>query len=164
MKTWNARLALAGMLVVAAGSAAAEVAVKFSHTEGYGNLTSVPQYRERVFQDLTAYFDKLGATLPAGTKLQVEVLELAMAGPIMPASSRNGEAPRMASGEAYWPHMHLRYTVTQGGKVIAQGDDQLTDPDYTNRVRRVATTYPAEKLMIDDWFKANIADRQLAAR
>lgn len=163
MNTWKARLALAGMLVAAAGSAAAAVTVTFSNQQQYGNLTSDVQLRARVFQNLTEYFDKLGETLPAGADLRVEVLDLDMAGP-MTLASRATDAPRIPSGEAYWPHMRLRYSVTQGDKVIVQGEDQLTDMDYLSRVRRVATTLPAEKLMINEWYKMKIAAATLAAR
>jgi hypothetical protein len=166
MKQWTRRLALAGLLVVAAGGASADVTVKFSNLEDYGSMPFAPQDRERIYKELTEYFDKLGTRLPAGTDWKVEVLDLDLAGRVQP-NFRGGEDIRILRGGADWPRMHIRYSLSQGGKVIAEGDDQFSDMDYLERTRRANggnQTLPYEKQMIDDWFKAKIVDRKLATR
>lgn len=165
MKQWTRRLALAGLLGMAAAGASAGVTVKFSNLEDYGSMPFSPQDRERIYKELTEYFDKLGARLPAGTDWNVEVLDLDMAGRVQP-NFRGGEDIRILRGGADWPRMHVRYSLSQGGKVIAEGDDQFSDMNYLERTRRANggnQTLPYEKQMIDDWFKAKI-DGKLAAR
>lgn len=165
MKNWTRRLALAGLLVVAAGGAAAAASVKFTHVDDYGAMPFALQDRERVYKDLSEHFDRLAAKLPAGTDLNVEVLRLDLAGRVHP-NFRGGEDIRVLRGGADWPRMHLRYTLTRGGAVVAQGDDEISDMDYLDHIRRLGGdgTLVYEKQMIDDWFKNKIVDGKLATR
>ena len=165
MITWTRRLALAGLLAVAAGGAAADVSVTFSNADGYGAMPTASWDRERVLKDLSAYFAKLGAKLPPGTDLKIDVLDLDLAGRVRP-NFRGGEELRILNGGADWPHMHLRYTLTQGGRVLAQGDDEISNMNYLERMSRVNAdpSWRYEKQMIDDWFASKIVNGKLATR
>jgi hypothetical protein len=166
MKTWRTRLALAGLMALATSGATAAVSVKFSNLDDYGSMPFALQDREHIYKELTEYFEQLGTKLPAGTDWNVEVLDLDMAGRIHP-NFRGGEDIRILRGGADWPRMHVRYSLTRGGAVIAEGDDQVSDMSYLQHARRANfgnQTLPYEKQMIDDWFKAKILDGKLAAR
>jgi hypothetical protein len=114
--------------------------------------------REELLERLSEHFVKLAKTLPAGQQLQVEVLDVDLAGAIEPFT-RGMQQVRVLRGQADWPRMHLRYSIVQDGKVIKSGEDQLRDMSYLNRANRYA---PGELLryemrMLDEWFSKTVA-------
>lgn len=107
---------------------------------------------------LTEHFNKLAARLPAGQDLNVEVLDVDLAGQTWP-TLMSAQDLRIMNGRADWPRMSMRYTITQGGQVVRSGEENLSDMGYMNRINRYyggdALRY--EKQMLDDWFKTRIA-------
>jgi hypothetical protein len=160
MKLLVRPLALAGLVLLSAGGASAAVTVSYYQPEHYGDLPFATWEREQVLQDLSAHFDKLGKTLPAGQDLKVEVLDLKLAGRLHPRSG--AQEIRVLTGRADWPRMHIRYAVESGGKVISGGESQLSDMSYMDRVNRYSDgdRLRYEKRMIDDWFRKTIVAKQ----
>jgi hypothetical protein len=160
MNTGFKSLALAGLLALTAGAAPAAVTVAFSHPEHFLDMPFSPVGRERVLKDLSEHFTKLGARLPPGQDLRVEVLDLDLAGRLHP--NFRGQELRILNGGADWPHMQVRYTLAANGRVIASGEDHLSDMMYLNRINRYldGDTLRYEKRMIDDWFTTRFAPRQ----
>ena len=155
-------LALAGLILLSAGSASAGVSVTFVHPETYIDMPFATQDREQVLKDLTEYFEKLSASLPAGQDLKIEVLDLDLAGRLIP-NFRGTQDIRVMRGGADWPHMHLRYTLSTGGQVLRSGDEQLSDMNYLERLtsaRYSGDPLRYEKQMIDDWFKKTITGKR----
>lgn len=155
------QVALAGLVLLSAGSACAGIAtVSFAQPERFSDVPFVPWERERVLKDLTAHFNKLAATLPEGQDLNIEVLDVDLAGQTWRGRWSNPDL-RVMSGRADWPHLTLRYSITQGGRVLSSGEERLSDMSYLHRHNRYyngdALRY--EKKMIDDWFKERIAAR-----
>jgi hypothetical protein len=152
-------LALAGLFLLSAGGASAAVTVNYYQPEHYGDLPFVTWERDEVLKDLAAHFDKLGKALPAGQDLRVEVLDLKLAGRMRP---RGGREIRVLTGGADWPHMHIRYSIESGGKVINSGESRLSDMVYMSRLNRYSDgdRLRYEKRMIDDWFKQTIVAKQ----
>ena len=65
---------------------------------------------------------------------------------------------RVLNGRADWPVIELRYTVEQGGKVVASGTERLRDMLYLDHANRYFDGEPLryEKKMLDDWFNERI--------
>jgi Protein of unknown function (DUF3016) len=161
MKTVIPSLALASLLLLAAGSAAAGATVAYTHPENYADMPYASRDRDQVFRQLNAHFAMLASRLPAGQELKVEVLDLDLAGQIKPTHGGAYDL-RIVRGRADWPRMHLRYTLEAGGQMLVKGDEHLGDLSYTNRINRYPTDDPLrfEKQMIDDWFTQKIMPGQ----
>lgn len=155
------KLAVASLLLLAAGSAAAGVTVRYAQPENFADLPFAPWERERVLEELDEHFARLAATLPAGQDLKVDVLDLDLAGRIQPVFG-GARQLRILNGGADWPHIHLRYTVESGGKVLSSGEEHLSNMMYLDRINRYSGGDPLryEKQMLDEWFKEKIAPRQ----
>ncbi len=153
--------ALAALVTLAAGSASAGVAkVTFVQPEKFSDVPFAQWERERVLEELRTHFDRLAARLPADQELQVDVTDVDLAGQTWPTRFR-GQDIRIMNGGADWPHMRLRYTITQGGQVIKSGEEDLSDMAYQQHMGRYggddALRY--EKRMLDQWFKNRVAVR-----
>jgi hypothetical protein len=153
-------LLLAGVAAMAAGPATAGVKVSFLQGDQYQDMPLASWQREDVLKDLEAHFSKLAKALPEGTDLKIEVLDLDLAGRLKPMF-RGHDDIRILTGGADWPHMKLRYTLERDGKVVASGEDQLSNMAYLQRANRYFSGDPLryEKQMMDDWFKEKIASR-----
>jgi hypothetical protein len=161
MKTAIKGLALASMVLMSSGSAFAGVTVSFSQPENYSDLPFAPWERKDVLDELTEHFQKLAEALPPGVDLNVEVLDIDLAGRI---HHRRANEIRVLRGGADWPIIRLRYTLTQDGKVIASGEERLRDMMYLDNLRnRYSSGDPLryEKRMIDEWFNKKIAPKRI---
>jgi hypothetical protein len=155
------KITLAGLFVLSAGGASAAVTVAFSHPENYRDLPFGTTDREQVLKDLGEHFASLGKELPPGQDLRVEVTDLDMAGRIHP-NFRGGQDLRILRGGADWPRMALHYSLESNGRVIASGEENLSDMNYLDRMSRYSDgdTLRYEKRMIDDWFKNKFVARK----
>ncbi|MDB5908278.1 MAG: hypothetical protein JWP34_2392 [Massilia sp.] len=165
MKTKFDCLALAGLMALSAGSASAAVTVAYSHPENFRDMPFAQIDRERILKDLSEHFGKLSARLPPGQDLRVEVLDLDLAGRLHPNFGGQQDI-RVMRGGADWPHMQVRYTLEANGRVIASGEDNLSDMMYLDRINRYVDgdSLRYEKRMIDDWFTDKFAARRQARR
>ncbi|NIA00668.1 DUF3016 domain-containing protein [Massilia sp. CCM 8734] len=152
--------ALAAVMALPASAATAAATVSYVEPDRFTDVPFTPWERERVLKQLTAHFDKLGASLPAGQELKVEVLDVDLAGQTKP-NFRGGQDLRVMNGGADWPHIHFRYSLTEGGKVIKSGEEKLSNMQYLNRMNHYGNTelLRYEKQMLDDWFKQAVAAR-----
>lgn len=152
--------ALAGPMALPALAATAAASVSYVEPERFTDVPFTPWERERVLKQLTAHFDKLAASLPAGQELKVDVLDLDLAGQTRP-NFRGSQDLRVMNGGADWPHIHLRYSITEGGKVIRSGEEKLSNMQYLDRMNHYGNTelLRYEKQMLDDWFKPLLAAR-----
>jgi hypothetical protein len=133
--------------------AKAAVTVAFVQPENFRDLPFSPIERERLLKDFAEYFATLNKSLPAGQDLRIEVLDLDMAGRIVP-NARAGEDLRVMRGGADWPHMKLRYTLSANGQVLSSGEEQLSDMSYLDHINKYSSgdSLRYEKHMVDDWF------------
>jgi len=157
MKSFMQKMALAGMLVLAAGSAGAAVTVSYVAPDKFSDLPFVPWEREQTLKDLTEHFTRLGNSLPPGQDLRIEVLDVDLAGRAIP-SVRMGRDIRVMRGQADWPRIQLRFSLEQNGQVLKSGEAQLSAMNYLDQHTRYFDSEPLryEKQMIDDWFEKNI--------
>jgi hypothetical protein len=165
MKTVFTKVLQASALVVAmalpAMAASAAASVSYVEPDRFTDVPFASWERERVLTQLTAHFDKLAASLAPGQDLKVEVLDLDLAGQTKP-NFRGGQDLRVMNGGADWPHIHFRYSVTEGGKVLKSGEEKLSNMQYLNRMNHYGNTelLRYEKQMLDDWFKQTLAAHQ----
>ena len=154
MKRFFRPLLLAVAIACGLGNAIAAVTVTFTHPEGYADMPFAPWDRERVIKELQNHFEKLGAKLPQGQDLKVEVLDIDLAGRIEP-QLRFGNDIRVLKGRADWPTIALRYSVESQGKVLGSGEARIDDKSYLDHFNRYSANEPLryEKRMLDEWFK-----------
>jgi hypothetical protein len=157
MKSRMQKLALAGLFALVAGSASAAVTVSYVQPDRFSDLPFVPWDREDTLRQFTEHFTWLGSALPPGQDLRIEVLDIDLAGRLIP-SVRLGRDLRVLRGQADWPRMELRYSLEQDGQVIKNGEVQLSDMNYLNHSTRYfdSEALRYEKQMIDDWFEKTI--------
>jgi hypothetical protein len=158
MKSFMKTLAVGGLLALAAGGAQAAVSVVFNETQRYSDVPFPSADRREVLGQLEDHFKTLGKYLPAGQDLNIEVLDVDLAGRDIP-SFRAGRDIRVINGRADWPRMQIRYSLQQGGQVVKSGEAQLQDMNYQFGANHYFDSEPLryEKQMIDDWFRKNIA-------
>lgn len=134
--------------------AAGTVQVDWLQPDRYADAGRSVVDRERTMQELSRHLVALGARLPDGQTLRLDVLDLDLAGEI--EWNARGEL-RILRGRADWPHMTLRYTLTSGGQTLKSGEASLADMHYFFSPRDAALAY--EKRMLDRWFRDTFAGR-----
>lgn len=138
---------LASSLLATPASAAVEV------TFARGNYTDA-NIRDRPVQgQIRAIIQDLGSRyLGRGDRLSVTVLDIDLAGFDM--SSRGPSQVRVLNG-ATPPKMRLRYRLVRNGKVVASGEDYLTDHFYLGRPGRSLSSGELrhERELLDSWFR-----------
>ncbi|GAB2869327.1 hypothetical protein GCM10027277_43160 [Pseudoduganella ginsengisoli] len=146
-------LIAAGVAALTAGAAHAGATVTYIEPDKFIDVPLSPIDRERVLKELTQHFEQLGKQLPAGQDVKIEVTEVDLAGRIE-HTRRTGNEIRLLTGGADWPRMHLRYTLTQDGKVINSGEADLASMNYLSEMNQYGggESLRHEKHMIDDWF------------
>ncbi len=151
-----AKLLLLTSLAVATNIFAA-TNVTFTAPEKYIDMPFSSSGKDEVMRELRAHFAKLGAKLPKGEALTIEVLDIDLAGRIEPTRFANPDL-RVLNGGADWPMIRLRYTLEVDGKVIKNGEDRIADLAYLNHYNRYTSTEPLrfEKQMLDDWFRKTL--------
>jgi len=164
MKNVIRTLAAGGLLALAAGAASADVSVRYIEPERFSDLPFAPWERDSVLKDLTEHFAKLGAQLPPGQNLRIEVKDIDLAGREYPNSTRDLRV--IKSNGVDWPRIDLHYTIESNGQVLRSGDAQLRDMAFMDRVRHSndGENLRYERRMIDDWFYSTIMPRERAAR
>lgn len=110
--------------------------------------------RTRHATQLTQVFVSLAARhLADGQALQVQVLDVDLAGELKPQWRRGGDEIRVLGAGADWPSMHLRWTLRQGDDTVASGEERLSDMAYQFGLRPSShETLPYEARMLGDWF------------
>ena len=149
----SAALAAATLLAAAAlPVAAAEVEVRWLQPERFSDAGRSTYDRERTMQALGEHFARLGERLPAGQTLQVEVLDVDLAGRQEPFRWNDA---RVLRGRADGPHLSLRYRLLEGGRTVSEGRGDLSDLAYLDRVLPVGARdgeFAHEKRMVERWF------------
>jgi hypothetical protein len=160
MKPNTRPLALAALLLLAVGSASAEVTVTFTNTDKYTDMPRFEREKQAMLGQIEKHFKTLAQGLPSGQDLKVDVLDVDLAGRIDPMRM---DEIRILRGMADWPRMSLHYSIEAGGKVIASGTDNITDMTYLDHINRYdrGDSLRYEKKMIDDWFKQTVSARQV---
>jgi len=156
-------LAAASLSATAAGT----VNVNFVDPDRYIDADRGMQ-RERNLDTLARHLQQLGQReLADGESLDIQVLDLDLAGRVDPFATRGAHDLRILNGGADWPRMELRYTLNRNGAPVRSGEEQLADLDYLGmQIPRFNNTQPLfyEKQMLDEWFEARFASHTVGSR
>lgn len=141
------------------------LSVSFPNPESYTDAAYSHAYASEkdlaaVEHDVSQHLERLaGRKLPPGDTLKIEVLDIDLAGRFEPLRF-HGQDLRVVR-DITWPRMTLRYTLSQGDRVLASGEDRLIDMNFMMSVNIYASSDPLryEKAMLDDWFDKRIVQR-----
>lgn len=149
-------LQIAMVSPVPAAPATGEVRVSFKPVEELSDVGRGAD-RERNVRAIAAEFEALAARLPGGEVLEVEALDVDMAGELRLMHS--GQELRVMRGGADWPRIELRWTLRRDGRTLASGHDRLADMNYLDTPLRPGQTGTAayEGRMIERWFDERVA-------
>jgi len=149
--------ALAGFF--AAPVLAGQVSVSFVDPQRYTDIGFGHVPRERNLKIINEHMTQWGERLPQAQNLQIEVLDVDLAGIERPV----GFDPfvRVLTGRVDGPRMTLRWTLREGDAVVASGQDELTDMGYLNRLPLGFRNEPLfyDRRMLDNWLRHRIIDR-----
>lgn len=147
------RLLLAPVLAAAALSAqaAGTVTVNFVDPAHFADAGRWQPERERNTKSLAEYMQRRFAPrLADGQTLTIDVTDLDLAG-----WERMGVRSdlRVLRGGADWPRIALRWTLSENGRTVKAGQDDLADMNYLMRQPPAQTDLPYEKRLLADWFQ-----------
>lgn len=163
MKAMLGKTAIAAALVLGANTASAEVTVNYVNTEQFADLPSADWERKQVLEGIAEYIKKLGADLPPGVDMTVNVYNIDLAGREYPGARASGDM-RVLEGKSDWPLIELQYALLKNGQVIDSGTARIADVAYLNRMMKRAYETDRlryEKRMLKDWFEKNILTKKL---
>ena len=132
---------------------------KFTDIGRYGDQREAAENRSEVAQ----HIEQLAARkLPPGQIIEVDVLDVSLAGRLEPWHFRLWDVRFMRS--VTWPSMKLRYRLNEGDQILASGEETVADMDYLQRINAYPTSDPRryEKRMLDEWFERRLVDREPA--
>jgi hypothetical protein len=149
-------LTVATALPPAVAQAAGEVRVRFAPVAQLSDIGRGIDAQRKV-QALTERLQALAARLPDGQVLDVQVLDVKLAGELRPLG--NGEEVRVLQGRADWPALELAWRLDRGSQTLASGHDRLSDMNYLNEPLRRAqdSSLPYEGRLIERWFDSRVA-------
>jgi len=152
-------LVLAALLATAQAQAAGVIDVKFVEPQKYTDAGFGSFEIGRTTEALAAHFRWLVKRLPDGQKLAVEVLDVDLAGNIRP--TRHGTM-RVLRGGLDMPRLKLRYTLSEGERTLAQGEDTLTEMNYLDLPARGEShnNLPYEERLLTRWFEGRFGAAQ----
>lgn len=148
---------------VGAVYAAGTVEVQYVQPDRFTDIGRWHPDEDRNLASLSAVFKALGKQLPDGQTLQLQVLDVDLAGDVDPVGVHQ---VRIVRGGADWPRMTLRYTLKQGEQTLKSGESHLSDLGYTfgQTAIRDDSNLPYEKRMVDAWFKRTVLASTTASR
>lgn len=144
--------ALALMALAGPAQAAGIVRVSFVQPERYTDAGFGQVERERSTDRLAAIFQELARRLPDGQTLDIEVLDVDLAGRVPIGSVHD---TRVLTGGADWPRIKLRYNLDVGG-TVQHGEETVSDMNYLQtRILGSRADEPLayERRMLERWFE-----------
>jgi hypothetical protein len=157
-----AGLAALALLATAPAQATGRAEVNYVAPETFTDAGFGALERERTQRLLTQRLDSLAQRLPDGQVLRVAITDVDLAGEVDTLSFHRvrvmGQLPDA-------PRLSLRFELLDGGTVLAQGDEQLSDLSYLVRhagLRR-NVPLPYESRMLEAWFGERFAPQIAAA-
>jgi len=151
------RILSAGLVAAAllcAWPALARVDVRYVQPERFSDSDMRSSgSRAGIMSTFDRHFDKLGARyLKHNQTLRIDVLNIRLAGHTEPWQRQFSNVRILRDSTP--PRFRLRYTLTEGGRVLMQGEETITDTAYLMHSARIGSgRYEHEKEMLRDWFR-----------
>lgn len=152
-RRWHG-IAAAALLPLVAVAQAGTVDVSYRAEQSFADAGPSTWERKDNLEAIARHLRSLGDRLPADQRLQVELVDVDLAG--HPEPSRTGRDLRIARGGADWPRITLRYTLTGAdGRTLRSGEERVQDMSYLDRLPATSPADPLghEKRMLDEWFR-----------
>ena len=157
------------MSIVAAGLAAltlmtqaatASVQVTFVNPQNYNDRDFRSSgTRDGVIAEFQRYFGRLGSRyLKDGQSVRIEVIDARLAGEYGPWRPRFNDVRILR--DITPPRFKLRYTLTQGKRVLAKGEETVSDINYlwNPSAQNSSERFAYEKDMLRDWFRKRFVE------
>jgi hypothetical protein len=113
-----------------AATAQAQVEVTFTGVDRYIDAGDGARDTQTNLDVLKSCLQRLGKrTLLPGQRLQIEIVQVDLAGRLVPAL-RFAQQVRVLNGGADWPRIDLRWVLTQPDGSTQRGEDSLADMTY----------------------------------
>jgi hypothetical protein len=164
------RLTLLALLSAMTGAASASnLSVHFLHPEDYtdGVYSGSPlseRGMQAVRKSLAGHLEKLAQqNLPGGLTLDVDVLDIDLAGRVGPLLTPSNPNLRIVR-DIDWPRMKVRYTLKRGDQVVLQKEERISDMNFQSSVNPYSPDdhFRYEKAMLDQWFPQRFSAAALA--
>lgn len=139
------------------------VAVSWQDPAGFSEPTwgAMPVDRGNWIRPLAEYLrQQAELVLPAGHRLDVELLDVNRAGEYEPGRHPSATDLRVVR-DVYPPRIHLRFRHLDGsGTVVAEGERRLVDVGFLQRTS-IADSDPLryEKRLLHDWLRRELGGR-----
>lgn len=116
------------------------------------------RFRERTFEDLHQYLEKLMQALPKDQRLVMTVTDLDLAGQVWPGSfvGLNSASDVRLIKRVDIPRMHFDYKLLDAdGEVIKEGSEELKDMAFQDKHNPLfdSESLRYEKNMLREWFQ-----------
>jgi hypothetical protein len=155
MSTFKQVIRLAALAAIGAVSAAqaGTVDVKFIEPQKFSDAGRGSWNIEQTTKSLAQLLQAYGKKLPEGQALKIEVTDVDLAGEMR--FTRHGDDVRVTRGRADWPRIELRYTLSDGSRVLKSGEARIADMAYQQHALHGSyrdEAYGYEHRMLDRWF------------
>lgn len=147
-------LFLAGVCLLGpAAHAAGSVDLKFINPGSYTDAADMWEGNAANLQTIAEHLQRLGRKyLADGQSLQIEVLDIDLAGRVRP--TRSVHSTRFVGNPLDWPRITLRYTLRSGDQVLQSGEESVADMGFQSHLSVYDGQYLGfEKRMLEQWFK-----------
>lgn len=155
VRTMAASLFVAGVMALPA-QARGLAEVHYVQPEQFTDAGFGVLARERTQALLTAQIEALARRLPDGQRLRITFTDVDLAGEIDVFGPHGLRVMGLVPDA---PRLSLRFELTQGGQVVARGEEQLRDLSYL--IRRTGldarTDLPYENRLLTEWFEQRFA-------
>jgi hypothetical protein len=154
MKRIMHQAVLAAVFAMAAGSAGAAVTVNYVAPDKFADVPYAAAERDVTLHTLTEHFNRLGSKLAPGQDLRIDVLDVDLAGHLVPSVSQGGDVRVLGEPGSDSPRIRLRFSLEQDGRVITSGEARLSDANYLKHRVRYSDNESLrhEKVLLDQWF------------
>ncbi|WP_315837198.1 DUF3016 domain-containing protein [Bradyrhizobium prioriisuperbiae] len=134
----------------------AGVAVHFADLQQYNSSDFGSATPQATLSELAGHLQKLGARLlKPNQTLRIDILRVDLAGMIEPFGTQQIRVMRDSTP----PRIRLRYTLSQGRRVLQRDEETISDINYLMNSSRASSggRLYYEKEMLTDWFRRRFA-------
>lgn len=136
--------------------AAGRVDVNFIEPAHFSDAGADVIERARTLRILGEHLQALGARLPDAQLLQVDVIDIDLAGRLVPRAA--GEV-RVLRENVDFARMTLRYTLLIDGRAVKAGEDRISEIDSPRRTGHLSARgdLAHDRALLERWFNERFA-------